>query len=295
MQHGSALGSALVAMGLSAPLAGAQIDYTADLRVVEASAGLVLADPDGGDPQVFNEDHADMPDPLFGVFDASELALILGPGGNTATALAVQNSSVIGGVLTATGFVETQVNLADVAAGSSGVAAASSDYRVGFAYEEGVYYILRITGEIAQASPDDGGQTGASVRFGIGFEGGNGEPSRYQRRLTGATGSGSFSDRVLLGPGAYEYLFSAASSVDTTQGNPGQSEASYSVTIEVIGRPCSFADFAEPYFQLDLADIEAYIQAYIGPDPIVDYVEPFGVVDLAEIIAFVQAFQAGCP
>ena len=44
MQHGSALGSALVAMGLSAPLAGAQIDYTADLRVVEASAGLVLAD-----------------------------------------------------------------------------------------------------------------------------------------------------------------------------------------------------------------------------------------------------------
>ena len=59
--------------------------------------------------------------------------------------------------------------------------------------------------------------------------------------------------------------------------------------------PGSDADQAEPYFQLDLADIEAYIQAYIGPDPIVDYVAPYGVVDLAEIVAFVQAFQAGCP
>ena len=285
--------TALAALIASAPLAGAQIEYTEDLRSVEASSGLVLADTGGGDPQVFSEDHADMPDPLFGAFDASELALILGPGGNTATALAVQQSSVVAGVLTASGFVETQVNLVDATPGSSGAASAASDYRIGFSYGEGVYYIVRITGDLALESPDPDGETAASVRFGIGF--GDGEPRRYERRITGGTGAASFSDRVMLGPGIYEYVFRAASSVGAGSGNPGQSEASYGVTIEVIGRPCSFADFAEPYFQLDLADIEAYIQAYIGPDPIVDYVAPYGVVDLAEIVAFVQAFQAGCP
>ena len=55
------------------------------------------------------------------------------------------------------------------------------------------------------------------------------------------------------------------------------------------------ADLAEPSGVLDLADISAFVAAFVGGDPAADLAEPSGVLDLADISAFVSAFTAGCP
>jgi probable HAF family extracellular repeat protein len=46
---------------------------------------------------------------------------------------------------------------------------------------------------------------------------------------------------------------------------------------------------------LDLADISAFITAFLAQDPAADLAPPSGVYDLADIQAFVAAFAAGCP
>lgn len=74
-----------------------------------------------------------------------------------------------------------------------------------------------------------------------------------------------------------------------------QDEAVEWVEQNLIGGPCSLADLAEPYGILDLADITAFIGAFVGEDPLADLAEPFGVFDLQDITAFVSAFVAGCP
>ncbi len=58
---------------------------------------------------------------------------------------------------------------------------------------------------------------------------------------------------------------------------------------------CNPADIAEPLGVLDLADISAFIQAFIAHDPAADIAPPEGVFDLADLSAFIQAFTAGCP
>lgn len=55
------------------------------------------------------------------------------------------------------------------------------------------------------------------------------------------------------------------------------------------------ADLAEPYDTLDLADIVAFINAFMDQDELADLADPFGVWDLADVVAFEQAFSAGCP
>lgn len=46
---------------------------------------------------------------------------------------------------------------------------------------------------------------------------------------------------------------------------------------------------------LDLADLQAFISAFVGQQPPADFAPPFGVFDLADLQAFVAAFVAGCP
>lgn len=58
---------------------------------------------------------------------------------------------------------------------------------------------------------------------------------------------------------------------------------------------CGEADFAEPYFVLDLADLQAYIGLFLAGAPEADIRAPFGVLDLGDLQAFVGAFIAGCP
>jgi hypothetical protein len=58
--------------------------------------------------------------------------------------------------------------------------------------------------------------------------------------------------------------------------------------------PCP-ADLAPPFGVLDLADINAFVSAFIAQGAGADLAPPFGVLDLADINAFVSSFLAGCP
>lgn len=58
---------------------------------------------------------------------------------------------------------------------------------------------------------------------------------------------------------------------------------------------CNAADLAPPYGVLDLADIQAFVTAFLAQDPAADIAPPFGVFDLADVQAFVTAFTGGCP
>jgi len=65
--------------------------------------------------------------------------------------------------------------------------------------------------------------------------------------------------------------------------------------VSVFVPPCNPADLAEPGGLLDLADVTAFVQAFVAGDPAADLAEPFGLYDLADVIAFTSAFLAGCP
>ena len=58
--------------------------------------------------------------------------------------------------------------------------------------------------------------------------------------------------------------------------------------------PCNPADLATPYGLLDLADVTAFVTAFMAIDPAAD-LDGNGLHDLADILAFVNAFNAGCP
>ncbi|USN98127.1 MAG: CRTAC1 family protein [Phycisphaeraceae bacterium] len=61
----------------------------------------------------------------------------------------------------------------------------------------------------------------------------------------------------------------------------------------LIGLPC-LADVAPPFGLLDLADISAFIGAFLAHDPIAD-MNGDGLYDLADLSAFVGSFLSGCP
>lgn len=55
------------------------------------------------------------------------------------------------------------------------------------------------------------------------------------------------------------------------------------------------ADIAPPAGILDLADINAFVAAFLAGGSAADLAPPLGVLDLADINAFVSSFLAGCP
>lgn len=57
---------------------------------------------------------------------------------------------------------------------------------------------------------------------------------------------------------------------------------------------CNAADLAPPYGLLDLADVSAFIAAFLAMDPLGD-LNNDGVFDLTDITDFVGAFSQGCP
>ena len=63
--------------------------------------------------------------------------------------------------------------------------------------------------------------------------------------------------------------------------------------VVTIGSPC-VADINGDGV-LDLADISAFISAFLAHDPAADLAPPAGVFDLADLGTFIQAFLAGCP
>ena len=61
-----------------------------------------------------------------------------------------------------------------------------------------------------------------------------------------------------------------------------------------LGGPCNAADLAEPFGQLDLADIGGFVGAFTTGGPAADLDEN-GLFDLADIGLFIDAFVGGCP
>ena len=58
---------------------------------------------------------------------------------------------------------------------------------------------------------------------------------------------------------------------------------------------CGEGDFAEPFFVLDLADIQRYVQLFAAGSQEADIRAPFLILDLADLQAFISGFVSGCP
>jgi hypothetical protein len=54
------------------------------------------------------------------------------------------------------------------------------------------------------------------------------------------------------------------------------------------------ADIAEPFGLLDLADVTAFVDAFLNQEPLADLAEPIGLFDLADLNAFVLGFLGNC-
>jgi hypothetical protein len=136
---------------------------------------------------------------------------------------------------------------------------------------------------------------------------GDGGTAQYTASLTGPGGvvftrgapeTGEvFAVEAVLSPGAYTFSVSSSTS-SVADGDPGttsQGICTGGVRVEFAPAPaCNPADLAEPFGTLDLADINAFVAAFVAMEPAADLVAD-GVYDLADINAFVTAFAAGCP
>ncbi len=67
-----------------------------------------------------------------------------------------------------------------------------------------------------------------------------------------------------------------------------------SLTGTTVAVTCGPFDLAEPFGQLDLADVNAFAVAFLTHDPTGD-LNNDGIFDLRDINAFVVGFLAGCP
>ncbi len=63
--------------------------------------------------------------------------------------------------------------------------------------------------------------------------------------------------------------------------------------IDLVGCTANPADLAPPFGVLDLADIQAFVNAFVAGDSLADIAPPFGVLDLNDVSLFVTAFLAG--
>lgn len=121
-----------------------------------------------------------------------------------------------------------------------------------------------------------------------------------------ATGGVLFADEGVL-VGSYDGLLEPADAHwDTAIGFIGNDRRVYTTAFDtgsgqnalVVLVPdsvgCSSADLAEPFGVLDLQDVGAFIDGFLGQDPIAD-LNTDGVFDLADVQAFVGSFVIGCP
>jgi hypothetical protein len=63
----------------------------------------------------------------------------------------------------------------------------------------------------------------------------------------------------------------------------------------IVESPICSADLAPPFGLLDLADINAFVLAFLSQDPAADLATPLGIWDLDDVAQFVASFLAGCP
>jgi len=76
----------------------------------------------------------------------------------------------------------------------------------------------------------------------------------------------------------------------------GQAVTTAGTEVTVVLNPaCSVADLEPTFGILDLADIDAFINAFLNAEPAADLAPTFGIYDLADIDVFINAFLDGCP
>ena len=61
------------------------------------------------------------------------------------------------------------------------------------------------------------------------------------------------------------------------------------------GDACSSADLADPFGELNLQDVFAYLGMFNAQDPAADLAEPFGTLNLQDVFAYLALFNNGCP
>lgn len=137
-------------------------------------------------------------------------------------------------------------------------------------------------------------------------------PGDWTLALTAQTASWS-TDAFLADPDAkaltwgmvYSFRFDAPCGPETGAADIGLFRPGTPASVQVgavvpAGAGCvSEADLAPPAGVLDLADVQAFVNAFVGGDPMsdpsADLAPPAGVLDLADLQAFIGAFVAGCP
>ncbi len=62
-----------------------------------------------------------------------------------------------------------------------------------------------------------------------------------------------------------------------------------------VGCPCSDADLSEPFGQVNIFDLGAFIDLFARQDPAADLAAPAGVFNFFDVSAFLARFTAGCP
>lgn len=79
---------------------------------------------------------------------------------------------------------------------------------------------------------------------------------------------------------------------DDGQSTLGEPIRVHSDTVNMRG--CGQADIAEPFGDLNTADIERFVEFFHAGAPIADIVSPFGVVDFGDLSRFMQLYSVGC-
>ena len=58
---------------------------------------------------------------------------------------------------------------------------------------------------------------------------------------------------------------------------------------------CNAAALAEPFGEIDVFDLLAFIDAYTNQDAAADLAEPFGEIDVFDLLEYLDQYSAGCP
>lgn len=64
--------------------------------------------------------------------------------------------------------------------------------------------------------------------------------------------------------------------------------------LAIAGTACP-VDLAEPFGEVDLFDLLAYMDMFVQEAPGADLAEPFGEIDIFDLTAFINGYSAGCP
>ncbi len=277
-------------------LAHGQFVLVEDLRTIDTGVIIEQTDPDDGKTFYSFEDFNSVsPAVPFGDFDAVSFSRAegLSPDNQWGQAIGTQTSSVDETVFAGSGSVFTEGMFVSVVPPAFLSVSSSSEYSIRFVVDEPT--LVRLEAHVIVDSSAQGSGTFGLARARLRHivEGPPVFPV-FNFAVVG-TGDETIVETALLEPGTYIQEFSAQAIAGTTGNNVTPVSASFSGSLVFLGSPCNAADVAEPFGVLDLADVQAFVSAFVNQDPLADLAEPFGVLDLLDVVEFVTSFLGGCP